>query len=99
MCNQAAESLKYDMTNITIYSKKDCHLCDIARETLLEIRQEFPFSLTEIDIEKDEAAFEKYKYLIPVIKVDGEETFNYRIDEAKLKRILRFKSRPKSQPQ
>lgn len=82
------------MTNITIHSKKDCHLCDIAKETLLKVRQEFPFSLTEIDIEKDKATFEKYKYLIPVIEIDGEEVFNYRIDEAELKRILVLKSQP-----
>ena len=63
------------MVKITIYSRKDCHLCDIAKETLLKTRKEFPFSLTEVDIEKDKEIFEKYKYLIPVIKIDGEETF------------------------
>ena len=57
-------------------------------QKLHEIRQEFPFSLTEIDIEKNEELFEKYKYLIPVIEIDGKEVFNYKIDENKLKELL-----------
>jgi glutaredoxin len=80
------------MVNITIYSKKDCHLCDIAKVTLLKIQEEFPFSLTEIDIEKDENAFEKYKYLIPVLEIDGEKISTYRINETELKRLLALRS-------
>ncbi|VVB94641.1 Uncharacterised protein [uncultured archaeon] len=83
------------MVKITIYSRKDCHLCDIAKETLLKTRKEFPFSLTEVDIEKDKEIFEKYKYLIPVIKIDGEETFTYKVNEAELKTILKLKSQPR----
>lgn len=80
------------MVNITIYSKKDCHLCDIAKERLLKIQHEIPFSLTEIDIENDKSAFEKYKYLIPVLEIDGEIAFNYRINEDELKMMLTRKA-------
>ncbi len=83
------------MMIVTIYSKKDCHLCDIAKETLLKIQQELPFSLNEIDIGKDKTAFEKYKYLIPVIEIDGEKVFNYKVDENELKKILKLKSQPR----
>ncbi len=83
------------MLNVTIYSKKDCHLCDIAKETLLKVQQELPFSLNEIDIEKDKTAFEKYKYLIPVIEIDGEKAFNYKVNENEFKKILKLKSQPR----
>ncbi len=83
------------MTSITIYSKKDCRLCDIAKETLLKVQQEVPFSLNEVDIERDRTAFEKYKYLIPVIEIDGEKAFNYKVDENELKKILKLKSQPR----
>jgi len=82
------------MVNITIYSKKDCHLCDVAKETLLGIQQEFPFSIIEIDIESDKTVFEKYKHLIPVIEMDGKILFNYRVNAKELKNILRLKSQP-----
>ncbi len=83
------------MMIVTIYSKKDCHLCDIAKETLLKVQQELPFSLNEIDIEKDKTAFEKYKYLIPVIEIDGEKAFNYKVNENEFKKILKLKSQPR----
>ncbi|MGB8215774.1 MAG: glutaredoxin family protein [Candidatus Methanoperedens sp.] len=82
------------MVTITIYSKKNCHLCDIAKEALIKIREEFPFSLIEVDIEKDKELFEKYKYLIPVIEIDGEKIFTYKVNEAELKTILKLKSQP-----
>lgn len=82
------------MVNVTVYSKKDCHLCDIAKETLLKLQQEFPFSLTEIDIEGDNQAFEKYKHLIPVIEIDGKKVFTYRVNENELKKLLMLRSQP-----
>ena len=78
------------MVHLTIYTKKDCHLCDIAKETLLVLRQEFQFSLTEVDIEKDSQAYEKYRYLIPVLEMNGRIIFTYRINEDELKYLLRL---------
>lgn len=80
------------MTHLILYSKKDCHLCEIAKEKLRKIQKEFPFSLQEIDIEKDIGAFEKYKYLIPVIEIDGKITFNCKVNEAQLRKILSRRS-------
>ena len=80
------------METVTIYSKKECHLCDIAKEVLEALRCDFEFSLKEVDIEKDKLAFEKYKYLIPVIEVDGEIVSTYRVNEKKLTDILKVKS-------
>ena len=80
------------MATVTIYSKKECHLCDVAKEELEALRCDFGFSLKEVDIEKDKLAFEKYKYLIPVIEVDGEIVSTYRVNEKKLTDILKVKS-------
>ena len=76
------------MANIILYSKKGCHLCEIAREKLLEIKKEISFALNEVDIEKNEEIFEKYKYLIPVIELDGKIISNYRVNEDELKKLL-----------
>ena len=80
------------MATVTIYSKKECHLCDIAKEELEALQCDYEFSLKEVDIEKDKLAFEKYKYLIPVIEVDGEIISTYRVNEKKLTDILKVKS-------
>ena len=80
------------MVTVTIYSKKECHLCDIAKEELEALRCEFEFSINEVDIEKDKLAFEKYKYLIPVVEVDGKTISTYKVDTKKMKILFSRKS-------
>lgn len=82
------------MLKLTLYSKKDCHLCDIAKKELNDLMKELTFSIIEVDIEKDHEAFEKYKYLIPVIEIDEKIMFTGRIDRDRLKNVLTQKSRP-----
>lgn len=80
------------MVKLTLYSKKDCRLCDIAKEKLQFLQNELSFTFEEIDIEKDREAFEKYKYLIPVVEMDGRVIFTYRINENELKDLIGQKS-------
>ena len=82
------------MLKLTLYSKKDCHLCDVAKNELDVLQNEIAFLIIEVDIEKDRDAFEKYKYLIPVIEIDGKIMFTGRIDRDRLVNALRQKSRP-----
>lgn len=64
---------------IILYSKAGCHLCDEARDHLEDLAADHPFELDEIDIRRDEALFERYRYRIPVIVVDGVERLEGRI--------------------
>jgi hypothetical protein len=58
---------------VRLYRRPDCHLCDDAREGLLELRSDgFDFRLEEIDIEGDEGLHARYLERIPVVEVDGE---------------------------
>jgi glutaredoxin len=82
------------MAKVTSYLKKECHLCEIAKEKLLQIQNEIQFSVEEIGIEKDKTSFEIYKYLIPVIEINGKRVFTYRVDEIELKKLLLSKSQP-----
>jgi glutaredoxin len=76
------------MTEVTLYGRPGCHLCDEARALLLEIRAHHPFTLTEYDIESDDDLFRRYLERIPVIVVDGEEAFELVVDEAALRARL-----------
>jgi glutaredoxin len=82
------------MATVTIYSKKECHLCDIAKEELEALRCDFEFSLYEVDIEKDKLAFEKYKYLIPVVEIEGKIVSTNKVDTKKMRILLSRKSQP-----
>jgi glutaredoxin len=69
---------------VTLYSRDGCHLCDDARAALERVRAETPFRLVEIDIESDDALHREYLERIPVVELDGEELFEYFVDEATL---------------
>jgi glutaredoxin len=73
---------------VTLYGRPGCHLCDEAREALLRVRSEAPFELLEIDIERDDELFKRYLERIPVVCLDGEELFEFHVDESALRRRL-----------
>jgi hypothetical protein len=67
------------MPVVILYAKAGCHLCDEARDYLEELAASYAFTLDEIDIRRDEALFERYRYRIPVVTVDGVERLEGRI--------------------
>ncbi len=73
---------------VTLYNKEGCHLCENAKAALFSLDGEFEFSLEEVDITSDPVLFEKYKYTIPVMVVDGRIELISRIDAAKLRRAF-----------
>lgn len=65
-------------TKITLYTRSRCPLCDKAKGTLLELKQEWDFDLEEIDIHSKDELTELYGLMIPVVQIDGEEVgFGY----------------------
>ena len=73
---------------VTLYGRPGCHLCGDAREALARVRAQAPFELREIDIEADDELFKRYLERIPVVCLDGEELFEFHVDEAALRRHL-----------
>jgi glutaredoxin len=73
---------------VTLYGRPGCHLCDEARDVLQRVRSEAPFELREIDIERDDELFKRYLERIPVVCLDGEELFEYHVDERTLRQRL-----------
>jgi glutaredoxin len=73
---------------ITLYGRPGCHLCDDAREALLRVRARAPFTLREVDIEADDDLLRRYLERIPVVTLNGEELFDYHVDEEALRSRL-----------
>jgi glutaredoxin len=69
---------------VTLYGKPGCHLCDDARAVVERVRTEHPFELREIDVSLDPQLFREYGERIPVLELDGEELFEFHVDEAVL---------------
>ena len=73
---------------ITLYGRPGCHLCDDARAALERVRAEIPFEVHSVNIEDDEALLRTYLERIPVVALDGEEVYDYVVDEADLRARL-----------
>jgi glutaredoxin len=78
---------------VTIYGRPGCHLCDDALAVLERIRAETPFALERVNIEEDDTVLRAYLERIPVVAVDGEEVYDYVVDEADLRARLARVSR------
>lgn len=73
---------------VTMYGRDGCHLCDDARTQLAGLAAELGFSIEEIDIEADDDLHARYLERIPVIALDGEELFDFFVDESALRAAL-----------
>jgi glutaredoxin len=69
---------------VTLYGKPGCHLCDDARAVVERVRAEHPFELREVDVSLDPALNREYGERIPVLTLDGEELFEFFVEEAVL---------------
>ncbi|MDO8184852.1 glutaredoxin family protein [Conexibacter sp. JD483] len=76
------------MREVVLYGRPGCHLCDDARAIVERVRAELPFALVELDIEQDDALHTEYLERIPVLALDGEELFEFFVDEEELRRRL-----------
>jgi len=79
------------MSTVTLYSRPGCHLCDDARQALERVRDKAPFELEEVDITTDDALHARYLERIPVIALNGEELFDYHVDEDALERRILYR--------
>lgn len=81
------------MPHITLYTRKSCPLCDKAKIAILELKEEWDFTLKEIDIESSDELTEEYGLMIPVVHIDGEEVAFGSINKFDISNRLQEKSR------
>ena len=80
--------LAQNFMTITIYSKPDCHLCDLAKQVVERCRKKVDFSLEIVDISQNAELFERYRNDIPVILLDGTEIARHFVRERQLLELL-----------
>jgi glutathione S-transferase len=71
---------------VTLFGKPGCHLCDDARAVVERVREGHPFELHEVDVSLDPELHRSYGERIPVLELDGEELFEFFVDEPELVR-------------
>jgi glutaredoxin len=75
-------------TEIHVYGKPGCPLCDEALELLEDMSARFSLELVRHNVLADEALFEKYRYLVPVVVIGGIERLSLKFDASQLEAAL-----------
>lgn len=72
---------------VVLYTREGCHLCDQAKDTLLQYARWLP-ALEETDIDADPALVERFATCIPVVEIDGRVRFRGAVNEVLLRRLI-----------
>ena len=76
------------MTQVTLYTKPGCHLCESVEEVIRDVAQRREFELQLVNILEDPAALALYEFEIPVVFVNGKEIARHRLDQRELESAL-----------
>lgn len=77
------------MTDVVVYSRPGCHLCEEAIAGLVSLHEEgYRFALHEIDIESDELLLRRFLERIPVVEIDGMPASELVLDRAAVRARL-----------
>lgn len=82
------------VTRVTIISKPDCHLCDVAREIVETVIAELPeqagaaVEMEELSILDDPALHAQWWEKIPVVLIDGAFHAHWRVSPDRLRAAL-----------
>lgn len=80
------------MSTLTLISKPDCHLCDVAREivdtVVAELDDEDLVEVEELSILDDPALYATWWEKIPVVLIDDRLHAHWRVDATRLRIAL-----------
>ena len=83
------------MTQVTLFTKPGCHLCEEVEAVIARVKKHREFGLIIRNIVENAEDFDRYQYLIPVVLVDGREIAQYELSEKQLEDALTAALHPK----
>lgn len=75
-------------TQLTLYSRENCHLCEDMLDALEIYQEELGYCLTVYDIDDDDALVAKYNEHVPLVLIDEREVMRYFFELETLKVAL-----------
>jgi len=77
------------MIRLTLYGRRDCHLCHEMRAVVEGVGREMAVDVAEIDVDTDPALVRAYGDEVPVLCVNGARAFSGQVSPAALLARLR----------
>jgi glutaredoxin len=75
-------------SDVTLYTREDCHLCDSAKIAMAPILKESGARLREVDIDRDPVLQQRYTNDVPVVFIGSQEAARHRVDPSDFRRKL-----------
>jgi glutaredoxin len=79
----------FSVKAVILYSRRDCYLCEVAKDVLEGVRKRTPFDLSIVDVDGDPDLRARFGTEVPVVFVDGRKAFKYRVDPARFEKRIR----------
>lgn len=76
------------MVTVRLYTRRGCHLCEVAERTLRTEQAVLGFRLEIIDIDGDTDLIDLYNLLVPVTVLPDGGELHYRVDVARVRAAL-----------
>jgi len=77
----------HEVKSLTVYSRRQCHLCDLLLEDLGALLGERGV-IQVVDVDQDPRLRERYGLWIPVVVGDGQELSGYPLNRDAIRRYL-----------
>jgi len=75
-------------TQVVIYSRGSCHLCQEAEKSVREVLAEIPFNLEVIYIDGDQELERLYGEEVPVTLINGAKHDYFRVDKKRFSEAI-----------
>ena len=73
---------------VTVYSRRGCHLCEVAMQKVAELQNEFGYTVDEVFIDGNDELTNLYGEQVPVIHINGQPHDFFRVDEIRFRKAL-----------
>jgi len=72
------------MTQILIYTRRGCCLCEEMKKVVHEVAKRYPLSVEEVDVDGSPDLRQEYTHQVPVLFINGRKAFKYRVTAREL---------------
>ena len=70
-------------SSVVIYSRRGCHMCEVAEKLVKDIQKDHEFELEIIYIDGDAGLEKEYGEEVPVTLINGKRHDYFRVDRAR----------------
>ena len=71
-----------------LLTRRDCHLCQLARQALAELSDTCDLAISEFDVDEDPSLLRQFTDRVPVVLFRGQVVAEGRIESGRLRRAI-----------